>query len=1115
MILVHLSFPNRSQVLKFVRLKLFALKSIHTLFILSLLFCSCTNEKSTNTPSGSEIDFEMQILDSAKSGIGFKNSLSPQMGTRNNLFDFDYYYNGAGVGIGDINNDGLEDIVFCGNEVENRMYLNLGDMKFKDITEISNINVGKNWSNGVTFVDINNDELLDIYVSQGGPYEESQRKNLLFINNGDLSFTEAAEKYGLADQGISTQSVFADFDQDGDLDCFVMNEAELFGYEAETFYQKCYFNEETTYYNTSHLYENIKGKFKNISKEAGIIKPTFGLGLFVSDLNNDNLPDIYVANDYFVPDAMYINQGQLKFTDEIKSRTNQITFYGMGADIGDINNDLKDDIIVLDMAARDHYRSKTLMASMNVNYFDVLTKKLNLHHQYMYNSLQLNDGTNNYNNIAQLSGISNTDWSWTPLLVDFDNDGYKDIYVTNGYRKYALDNDFKSKVIAAKQKYQGQIPLSLKEELYEQIPEEKLSNILYQNNRNLTFSDITSSSSIDIPTYSNGAAMGDLDNDGDIDIVVNNIDDNALVLENKSKANNWIQFRFENTDQALLSEVTIEYNGKEQSQRVMRVRGYMSSSQPLIHFGLENTELIDRVIIKHIDGTNQELMNVAINKSHLIPSISDNKNNAPSEQKSYFIAVDPSNIGLDYQHRENDFNDFKKETLLTHKQSSQGPAIKVIDLNNDQKEDVLIGGAKGYNTLLYTQNSTGTFAPKALNEKYKLIEDIAIDVLDYNNDEKPDIVIGGGGNSSTNRNAYTSRIYTANGSDYTANRLGIPDITGAVAHSDFDKDNSVDIIIGKRMKPHQYPLPSGSQLWSWKNKQWIDTRESICPELNSIGIIDDILVTDYNDDGWDDIIVTGEWSGIHLFKNDNGQLKREKTHLDSLVGWWNRIIETDINKDGLKDYVIGNLGLNSKYKASDEKKLKLYVSDFDKSGTVDFVLSKKYKDEYVPFRGKECSTGQMPFVSEKYGTYDLFAKATIEDVYGDLSDVYHREANIFESIILINKGKGKFKHEKLPKPAQITPIKDMIVLDINQDGYDDIIAVGNIYNTEVETPRLDYNSAIALVNNKKGAYNTISGAELGLKTNGNAKSIEKLNLNGKTYILIGINDGPMRMFQLK
>ena len=597
-----------------MKLLVYAQASVYLLLILA-----CTSNQNEIPLAGKDKAL-FQRISSASTGIEFNNTIQEDIATKANLFDFDYFYNGAGVGIADLNNDNLPDIFFAGNQVSNKLYINKGNLQFEDISLSANINQNKNWSNGVTFADVNKDGWLDIYVSQGGPFEAAQRKNLLYINQGANTasedgypvFVESAEDYGLADQGLSTQSAFFDCDKDGDLDCIVVNENELYGTDPIKFFQITETNPEIKYNSSCHFYRNdsdgSKVIFTDITKEAGVLKPMFGLGLIVSDINGDGWLDMYVASDYYLPDALFINNKNGGFTDQIKSQTKQISFYGMGADVADINNDGLQDIFVLDMASSDHYRAKTLMASMNVSNFDLLVNTFEFPYQYMFNSLQLNLGNGAYNNVAHLTGMAKTDWSWAVLMSDFDNDQNRDIFITNGYRRYALDNDIQNKVRAAQAEYKGNVPLEVKKKLYYEMPTEKLSNQMFFNNTNLNFKEVTEEWGLNDPSYSNGAAVADLDRDGDLDLVVNNIDEEAFVYRNNSietTGHNYLQVETQSSTSESFAKVTVKYQGQTQIAENKRVRGYMSACEDIVHFGLKDVSIVDSVIVEWLNGESE------------------------------------------------------------------------------------------------------------------------------------------------------------------------------------------------------------------------------------------------------------------------------------------------------------------------------------------------------------------------------------------------------------------------------------------------------------------------------------------------------------------------------
>ena len=1098
------------------------MKRIHffKIFILSILLFNC-NEKIDNENGGT---IPLEKLSSEYSGINFSNDIYPNLETRENLFDYDYFYNGSGVGIADLNNDGLKDILFTANQKPNKLYVNTGDLKFIDVTDSSNINQNKRWSSGVTFADVNADGWLDIYISQGGPYEKEKRSNILLINNKDLTFSDETIKYGLDDMGISTQSAFFDFDKDGDLDCIVMNENDYYGYDPLSFFKK-FENKTLLEQNSSHLYEQIDGKFVNITEKAGLLSPTFGLGLCVSDINNDGWLDIYIANDYYVKDGMYINNQDGTFSNKIKESTKQISFYGMGVDIEDINGDNLSDIFVLDMASSDHVRSKTLMASMNTSNFDLITNKLDQHYQYMFNSLQLNMGNDKYHNISHQLSLAKTDWSWAGLIFDYNLDGNEDIFVTNGYRKYGSDNDSRIKINQTKLEFNNSVPIEMKKRLYEELPSEKLSNLLYKNEGKLSFNEVGGESKILEPSFSNGASYADLDNDGDLEIIVNNIDQNAFIYKNLSVEKNigsYLVIKPIGETSETFAKVSIYFDGKSRTKESKRVRGYLSSVDSEIHFGLGKVTKIDSLLVNWSSGKTQSIYDLDVNQTITVKE---------AKSKLEYLNRKPANYlfekvenGINFTHTENNYDDFKTEVLLPYKQSTLGPFFTTGDVNNDGMDDIFIGSAKNQKSELFI-NKSGKFIKKNIkvfeeDSKYEDMESILIDI---DNDGDLDLYVVSGGNEFNNRSTeLTDRIYINDGNgNYSKdeqNDINNYTISGKTVSSiDYDNDGDNDIIIGNRIQTKKYPIHEPSIIYENILGKFYNNTYNIAPEYENFGIVNKVITTDFNNDGWEDFIAVGEWTNIGLFLNEEGKFRNisKENKIEDIYGLWFNIQETDVNNDGLKDYLIGNIGNNSKYKTDFEKPLKIFGDDFDGNGTHDLVLSYKYEGNYVPLRGKECSTQQMPFISEKIPTFEEFANASIQDIYGEeIIDSYERKVTSFESILLINDGGNKFTLKKLPPLAQSIPIITSDVIDINDDGYEDVIIAGNIYNTEVETPRLDNQFALILLSNKINNYTILGPKETGLYTNGNIKSIKVIN-NEKPQLLIGNNNSALEIFELK
>lgn len=1110
------------------------MKKIFGLIALGLTLSCGENSTEKAVPKDSptvtqEVANIFEQVPSSQSGITFANTLKEDVGTLENLFDFDYFYNGAGVGVVDVNNDGLQDLFFTGNQVENKLYLNKGNLQFEDISESAGINVGKQWANGVTFADVNNDGWMDIYVSQGGPKQAGERKNVLYINEEGVRFRESAENLNIADEGISTQSIFFDYDKDGDLDLVVSNENEFYGLDPERFFKTMEI-EKNLAKSSIQLYENRGSSYVKVTEKAGLLKPSFGLGPIVSDINNDGWLDIYVANDYYVPDVMYINNGNGTFTDRIKEQTKQVSFYGMGVDIADINNDNLQDIFVLDMAASDHVRSKTLMASMNEDRFNMLVDDFGFAHQYMFNSLQLNQGNGKFHNVVQQAHMAKTDWSWAGLIADLDNDSRRDVYVTNGYRRYALDNDLQGQVRETQRAFQGKVPLDVKQKLYDAMPTEKLSNIMFHNEGDINFKNVAYQWGLATPSYSNGGAYADLDNDGDLELVVSNIDDEAFLFKNNAsekKTGNYLRVNLKGSTSEPFAKITIQYGAEEQVYEVKRTKGYLSATENMAHFGLGAITSIDKVKVHWLSGKVEERTNVAVNRVLLFDEVDATGNTlavfGKSDTGGSYAFAKAAPAGLQYTHKENTYNDFSLEVLLPYKQSTLGPALAKGDANGDGLEDIYVGGASGQAGALFLQNATGFVkSPQPAFSKSAASEDMESLFFDADGDGDQDLVVVSGGNTLEEGAAiYKNRLYLNTEGVFIQSNFG-DDATSSksIAAIDYDADGDADLIIGNRIQPHHFPVSSPSVIYRNDRGIFTDVTDSVAPGLEDFGIVNKIIQTDFNADGDPDFMVVGEWTHIGMFQNNNGVFEdvAKEYGVDQQKGWWFTITETDVNKDGLPDYIVGNIGANVKYKASIAKPFKVFASDFDDNGTFDLVLSSEYNGNYVPARGKECSTQQMPFVSDKFETYADFANATLSDIYGDkLLTSYQKDVTTFESKLLLNKGKGGFEVITLPALAQTAPILDILKEDLNADGYEDLIVVGNIYEAEVETPRYDTGSGILLLSDTKGGYTAVNPASNGLYVDGNAKSLLNIQHRGtsKNLILVGVNNGPLQAYEIK
>lgn len=1106
------------------------LRKLQLIYLVIPVYFNCCAPKE-ETWEIRPIEFELFAkVDSKESGVRFKNMLKEELDKGISRFTFDYFYNGAGVGVCDLNNDGLEDLFFTGNQVDNRLYINQGNLQFKDVSTQAKINQNKGWATGVTFADVNSDGWMDIYVSQGGPLG-SDRSNRLYINQKNLTFTEEAAAYGLDYKGLTTQSVFFDYDKDGDLDCLVTNEHPLYGFSAKEFQYHLKKQPDLLFASSCHLFKFEKNRYINFTEQAGLLTPAFALGVVVSDINHDGWLDFYISNDYYIPDALYINQRDGTFKDEVKQRTNQVTYAGMGVDISDFNNDGNYDIFTLDMASPDHVRSKLLMAPMNEKFFGYLVNELDYHYAYMFNTMQLGLGNGTFQNIAHQLGLAKTDWSWTGLLADLDNDTDKDIIVTNG-TEFTLDNDFHAKVQAVYAQYPppNEIPIQKLKDLHAQIPYEKLPNLLFENQGSLTFRNVSLNWGFQEPTFSNGAAYADLDNDGDLDVVISNNNHEVSLYRNllrEKSGRNYLRVKAQGNLSESFPKVYLKYGGEQQMIEISRVRGYLSSVENIAHFGMGNFKSVDTVRIQWPSGRFQEHYNVKTNQVVTFME-KEAKNYVPPKQSTptYFAPVEPATIGLNYRHHESKYNDFTIETLLPYKQSTLGPFFSTGDMNGDGEEDIFVSGPKGQPGSLYIKTLTG-FEHRHSQALIvdKMLEDMESLIFDFDNDGDNDLLVITGSNEyEQGAGEYSDRMYINDGKgNLTRQKNTIFDqfkhSGRSVACLDYDKDGDNDLIIGNRMVPGMYPRPSPSFIYNNNGGELKDVSATIAPDLQSFGAINKIIPTDFNNDGWMDFIALGEWTHIGMFKNNQGTFTdiSSQAGLDKYKGWWFTVAETDINNDGFKDYVIGNLGLNCKYKASMEKPLKIYTGDFDNNGTHDMMLSYEYEGQYVPLRGRECSSGQIPMLAEKFPTYFSFANASIDDLFGvDLvNSSYQKEATVFQSLLLLNHDGRSFEVTSLPAEAQLFPVMACIFRDVNRDGFEDVILAGGIHNTEVETPRLAGMGQLLLSDGGKG-YVPVPWQKSGLYMEGNIKSLAwATGADNVHYLIAGINDGALKVFSLK
>lgn len=1103
-------------------------------FVFALLAIACKDRKQT--------DALFEQVSPKDSGIGFVNKVENTEDF--NIFSYRNFYNGGGAAIGDVNNDGLSDIYFTSNMGDNKLYLNKGNFQFEDVTDKAGVAGTGFWSTGVVMVDLNADGLLDIFVCNAGYDKDKKPVKELFINqgvqNGVPVFVEKAAEYGLDEDGYTTHAAFFDYDLDGDLDCYILNNSFMpvntLNYSNNReLYAEDWPVRDFLKGGGDKLFRNDNGKFVNVTRSAGIYGSLigFGLGITVGDVNGDNWPDLYVSNDFFESDYLYINQKDGTFKEEIENWISHMSHASMGADMADINNDGYPEIFTTEMLPGDETRLKTTTLFENYSVYQ-LKQERGFYHQYMQNCLQLNNKDKTFSEIAFYSGVAATDWSWGALMFDMDNDGYRDIYVCNGIYKDVTDQDFID--FFADEVVQKMALTGQKEQINEvlnKMPSKPQLNKVFRNRGDLTFEDAGQQWGFTTPSFSNGAAYGDLDNDGDLDLVINNVNQEAMLYKNRSTErnhNHHVSIRLKGKDQnsyAIGAQVSV-FQGKEHQQfQLIPSRGFQSSVDYKMVFGLGQNPKIDSIVIVWPDRSKTVQDHPAVDTT-LVFAWSDagaafkgNLFELAAVENKYLQEV-PAAMEA---HQEDDYIDFYQENLLIRMLSREGPKAAVADVNGDKRDDVYIGGAAGQGGQLYLQTATGSFkrSDRTTFDRDSMFEDTATLFFDADGDGDQDLFVGTGGNEQPlNSPLLTNRLYINDGKGhFTFNQRALPpsgfNTAVAVAY-DFNSDGHTDLFIGSRSVPGQYGVPPRHFLYQNDGQgNFRDVSRSVTPDLQRLGMVTDAIMANVTGDEKPELVIVGEWRNPIIFEIDKGQFTSVSSNLNNYSGWWYAVQADDVDGDGDQDLILGNRGENFYFNGTPEQPSKLWISDFDQNGTVEKIVTRSIGGKDMPIPMKKDLTGQIPSLKKQNLKHVDYSQKSIQELFAPdvMKKAIAMQGNYFKSAVALNEGNGQFKMMPLPKEVQFSCICGIWCGDLNKDGKNDLIMAGNDDGFMPQFSKLDAGFGYVLINRGNGAYDRVESRESGFSIRGNVKSIKAITVKGKKYILATANKQTPRLYELK